>query len=242
MPKEKLRVLEAIYAIDKTDPEVILSILKIARSERNWSKCERISDEALELYPLSPEMYYFNGVSKYKLGKLDSAEEILVTGRDIIIDDPKLLSDILSILGSVYYKKNEWSEAQLSLDAALIQNPENMSALNNYAYYMAKKNTNLNQALSYAQVANELSKNNGVYLDTYGFVLFRLKRYSDAEKAFKLAFDLLPDDAEVAEHYGDCLAVVDKIEEAMKYWQIALQLGSSSNNLKLKIESKKFIE
>lgn len=240
--QEHIRVLEKMYELDHSDPEVILEILNHAKAERNWNKCDRISSEALEMYPLNPEMYYFNGLSKYKLKNYQAAQESLLTGRDLVLDDSKLLSDIQCVLGSVYYKQNIWSEAQVSFDAALIQNPENVTALNNYAYYMARKNVSLAQALSYIQVAIDLVPNSGIYLDTYGYVLFRLKRYDEAEKSLRRAFELIPEDAETAEHLGDCLFFQNKLEEAMKQWQIAVQLGSSSTTLNQKIENKKYID
>jgi len=242
LKKEHIRVLEKMYEMDQSDPEVILEILNHAKSERNWSKCTRISSEALEMYPLNPEIYYFNGLANYKLNNYSAAQESLLTGRDLVVEDSKLLSDIQCVLGSVYFKQNIWSEAQLAFDAALIQNPQNATALNNYAYYMARKNVSLNQALSYIQVAVDLTPNSGIYSDTYGYVLFRLKRYEDAEKWLRKAFELIPDDAETAEHLGDCLFFQSHLEEAMKYWQIAVQLGSNSNTLIQKIENKKYID
>jgi len=240
--QEHIRVLDKIYELDHSDPEVILEILNHAKAERNWNKCDRISSEAIEMYPLNPEIYYYNGLAKYKLKNYQAAQESLLTGRDLVIDDSKLLSDIQCVLGSVYYKQNIWSEAQVSFDAALIQNPENVTALNNYAYYMARKNVSLSQALSYIQVAIDLVPNSGIYLDTYGYVLFRLKRYDEAEKSLRRAFELIPEDAETAEHLGDCLFFQNKMEEALKLWQIAVQLGSNSTTLIQKIENKKYID
>jgi len=240
--QEHIRVLEKMYELDHSDPEVILEILNHAKAERNWNKCDRISSEALEMYPLNPEIYYLNGLAKYKLKNYKAAQESLLTGRDLVLDDSKLLSDIQCVLGSVYYKQNIWSEAQVSFDAALIQNPENVTALNNYAYYMARKNVSLPQAFSYIQVAIDLVPNSGIYLDTYGYVLFRLKRYDEAEKSLRRAFELIPEDAETAEHLGDCLFFQNKLEEALKQWQIAVQLGSNSTTLNQKIENKKYID
>jgi tetratricopeptide (TPR) repeat protein len=240
--QEHIRVLEKMYELDHSDPEVILEILDHTKTERNWNKCDRISTEALEMYPQNPEIYYFNGLAKYKLKNYQVAQEVLLTGRDLVIDDSKLLSDIQCVLGSVYYKQNIWSEAQLAFDAALIQNPQNVTALNNYAYYMARKNVSLSQALSYIQVAIDLVPNSGIYIDTYGYILFRLKRYDDAEKSLRKAFELIPEDAETAEHLGDCLFFQNKLDEALKYWQIAVQLGANSNTLIQKIENKKYID
>ena len=81
----------------------------------------------------------------------------------------------------------------------------------------------------------ELDPDQATYQDTYGWVLYKLKRYKDAEKWLKKAVDGEGESAVILEHYGDVLFKVNRKAEAIKYWNRSKNLNGGSELLNKKI-------
>jgi len=226
----------------KSDVMVWQFLLENQKQLRKWNELVKIGSEALELYPTDAEVYYYTGLGYLKLQEYPKSLEILSTGRDLVIDDPNLLSQFYSSLGSVYFKMNNWTECENSLEQALIQNPDNATALNNYAFYLGIKKVQLDKALGIVQYAVSMQPNNPIYLDTFGFVLFQKKQYEAAAKQLEIAVSLNANDQEIWEHLGDAYFMLGNEAKALECWNKGLMLNPTHSKLKEKINQKKFIE
>ena len=82
---------------------------------------------------------------------------------------------------------------------------------------------------------------NDTYLDTYAWILFKMKRYEEAkayaEKMISLDIEL---SSVVLHHIGDIYAKCDNIEKAVLYWQEACNAGDETKILKKKIRKKRY--
>ena len=85
---------------------------------------------------------------------------------------------------------------------------------------------------------------NATYLDTYAWIFFKQGNYSLARIYLQNALDKTKEpSAELFEHYGDILFMLGEVDEAVTYWQKALEAGSESAELlQKKIKHKKYIE
>ncbi|MBN1929487.1 MAG: tetratricopeptide repeat protein [Chlorobiaceae bacterium] len=81
--------------------------------------------------------------------------------------------------------------------------PHNTLAMNNLAYMLAEEGIRLNQALFLATNAVMLEPDNGVYLDTLGWVNFKLGQYERARILLERAVGIGVDEAEVYRHLGE---------------------------------------
>jgi tetratricopeptide (TPR) repeat protein len=95
-----------------------------------------------------------------------------------------------------------------------------------------------------AEKANQVSPDNPSFQDTFGWVLYKLGEFSEAEKWIKKALDNEEaDSAVLLEHYGDVLYRLDKKAEAFEYWQKAKQAGGEASEfLDKKLKDKKLYE
>jgi Tfp pilus assembly protein PilF len=93
---------------------------------------------------------------------------------------------------------------------------------------------------------------NATYLDTYAWVLFKQKRYDEAQKYIDqtLENDSVPS-AEVLEHAGDIYYHVGEKERAVEFWQKALDTAFEEKSkeqdgrqqvLTRKIKLKKYVK
>jgi len=237
--EEMLTLAVALY---KSDVMVWQFLLENQKHLRKWNELVQIGNEAIELFPTDAEIYYYTGLGYLKLQDYPKSLELLITGRDLVIEDPELLSQFYSSLGSVYFKTDNWTECEDSFEQALIQNPDNATALNNYAYYLGLKKVQLDKALGIVQYAVSMQPNNAIYLDTFGFILFQKKQYQAAVTQLEIAVKLNSTDQEIWEHLGDSYFMLGDESKALECWNKGLSLNPTHVKLKEKINQKKFIE
>ena len=90
---------------------------------------------------------------------------------------------------------------------------------------------------------NELRADNGTYQDTYAWILYKLKQFELAKEwLLKALLNGGEKSSVVVEHYGDVLYRLDKVDEAIKQWKKAKELGDASEFLNQKIKEGKLYE
>jgi tetratricopeptide (TPR) repeat protein len=117
-------------------------------------------------------------------------------------------------------------------------NSEDLTVLNNFAYYLAEQNVRLNEAEEMARNVIEKEKDNATFLDTYAWVLYKRGKIRDAAKIMEgiLAMDLT-DNAEYFEHYAYMLKSLKKCDKAIENWSKAIEIDSTRTHLKTEIEN-----
>ncbi|GAE15284.1 hypothetical protein JCM6292_1538 [Bacteroides pyogenes JCM 6292] len=154
----------------------------------------------------------------------------------------ELISDFYAMMGDMYHTKKQMTEAYAAYDSALVYNPSNISALNNYAYYLSVERRDLDRAEEMSYKTIKAEPDNSTFLDTYAWILFEKGNYSQARIYIDNAMkgDGAKSDV-IVEHCGDIYYMTGDTEGALKYWKQALEMGSKSKTLKQKIEKKKYI-
>ena len=115
---------------------------------------------------------------------------------------------------------------------ALIYNPNNSVVLNNFSYYLSLRSDQLSEAKKMSEKSLIIEPNNGTYMDTYAWILFKLKKYDEAELWIKKAMkNLTKVNSEIYEHCGDILFKLNKLDEAQKFWIKSQNSGNMSENI-----------
>ncbi|MFP4470018.1 MAG: tetratricopeptide repeat protein [Bacteroidales bacterium] len=202
------------------------------------------SSAAMELFPMQPLTYLFNGFAHFQLKEYEAARKAMENGSKLVVDNNLLLAQFYSTLGDIYNELKEHTKSNEYYEKALSLKPDDAYVLNNYSYYLSLRNENLERAREMAAKANELDPGNPSFMDTYGWVLYKLGEYVEAEKWIKKALDHEEaDGAVLLEHYGDVLYKLNRKEEAMKYWQKARDAGGEASEfLDEKIEKQTLVE
>ncbi|MFO0478677.1 MAG: tetratricopeptide repeat protein [Bacteroidota bacterium] len=239
---EALAEYETAVQLNK-DKSINWNKLMFLQAKLNENKkLETSSDEAMELYPNQPFAFFFNGVANIQLQNYRKAIESLITGIEFVYDDKALLLKFYYNLGTSYHYLKEYDKSDKSFDNALKINPDNHEVLNNYAYYLSERKINLDKAEKYSRRSNELSPNNRSYIDTYGWILYQLGKYNEAEVWLSRAVKLGNKDTVILEHFGDLLFKLNRTQEAISYWQEAKLNGNGSEFLERKLADKKMYE
>lgn len=113
--------------------------------------------------------------------------------------------------------------------------PDNADALNALGYTLTDQTDRHQEALSLIKRALEIKPNEAAFIDSLGWVMYRLKHFDEALVNLRKALEMFPND-EVAAHLGEVLWVVGEKIEANKVWQKALERKPDSEILKNVIE------
>ncbi|HYH07522.1 MAG TPA: tetratricopeptide repeat protein [Thermoanaerobaculia bacterium] len=145
--------------------------------------------------------------------------------------------DLQFQLGSVYERTNDRKAAEAVFLEVLAKNPQHAPSLNYLGYMWAESGVNLDRAQDMLTRAVGQEPNNGAYVDSLGWVYFRLGKLDLAEKYLTDATRLLPRDATVHEHLGDVLAKRGDMQRALQLYRTAIDLDPESKDIE-KIRSK----
>jgi tetratricopeptide (TPR) repeat protein len=135
------------------------------------------------------------------------------------------LAEAFSIKGDVLYQQMEDSKrAYEAYEEALKADPDRTSVLNNYAYYLSEEGKQLRKALKMSLRTVELEPDNATYLDTYGWLLYLLKKPKEAKPYFKHAMLYGgKDSAVILEHYSKVLEALGEDDLATYYKNLSEQ-------------------
>lgn len=131
-------------------------------------------------------------------------------------------------LGSYLDRVGRYEEAEAEFRRALELRPGFSEVMNYLGYSLADRDVRLPEALDLALAALEIDPWNGAYLDTLGWVYYRMGRYEEARAPLERAARELPNDPTVLEHLGDLYERLKEPESAIAAWRQALDSGSGN--------------
>jgi Tfp pilus assembly protein PilF len=182
------------------------------------------------------KVLYANGA--LESGKYSIALEELRKAEILAGDNKDFMVQVLTMRADVYYRMKEYTQSFKIFDEALKYNNEDLTVINNYAYYLAEQNIKLKEAEEMARKVIEKEKGNTTFLDTYGWILYKRGKLKEAAKVMESIINSgEKPDAVWYEHYGYILMKQKKCTEAVENWKIALKLDSTKTELNKEIEN-----
>lgn len=245
MPKAEINhVYEQAIDVEPDNSRARIALIQNIWDTGDYDKVIAICRPAQEYNPEEMVFYYFQGMAQYQKHENDAALQTFRKGVSQIKADsnPDVVSDFYALMGEILHEKGHLAESFQAYDSCLQWKPDNIAAMNNYAYYLSEANKDLPKAeqLSYKTIKAE--PNNSTFLDTYAWILFQQKRYEEAkiyiDQAIRSDSTLT---GVVKEHAGDIYAMTGDINKALEFWQQSLKGGNQSAVLKKKIQLKKYV-
>ncbi|MBV2228559.1 tetratricopeptide repeat protein [Sphingobacterium mizutaii] len=203
--------------------------------------------EALSHNPNNVIITYFVGVAYMMKKDTDNARLFLERALDQSGNENDFVkSMIYGGLGDLYHEIKMESASEVAYEEAIKLDSNNVTVMNNAAYYLSLQKKDLDKAAAYAKKANELEPNSGTFQDTYAWVLFQQGKYQEALVWIEKAIKNSEPSGVLYDHYGDILIKLGKTKEALKQWEKAMTYSEGSaldkEKLKQKISEKKYIE
>ena len=233
---------------------------------RKYEEAVKVMDEAIELFPDDFTTNLILGLSLAQLNKHSEAKPYLKKSVQLNPNDLTALSsyaytlsqlkenelainylkqalaikpddvNLLGTLGLIYDSMKMWAECDSVYERALQIDSQNALVNNNYAYSLSERGERLNLALKMAEIAIAAVPDNTSYLDTIGWVHFKLGNYREAKDYLEKAIEIGGESAVMLEHLGDIMFKLGNIEKAKSLWQKAYNLDNTNVTLKSKID------
>lgn len=234
--QKSLKYNDQIYAVHE-------QLVRIELGDNDMDGAIKDGENALTLFPNQAWMNYMVGVAWSQKKNFNKAINYLKNATSLEVQDKDLLSQCFSALGDCYHELKNDQASDEAYDKSLSYNPNNAYTLNNYAYYLSVRGVQLDKAEKMSKQSNDLQPSTASFEDTYAWILFKLKKYSEARVWIEKA--LVNDkehNAVQTEHYGDIMFYLGDVEAAVQNWKKAKSYGGQSPVLDKKINEKKYIE
>ena len=244
MEQQALPVLKVVLDLDPTNTAARMMLLGEAVRKEDYAEVTALCETGVAANPDKLEFYFYLAIAYNQAERTDDVIDIC--RKALAHTTPKskkeVVSDFYTIMGDAYHIKRMSAETFAAYDSALVYNPSNIGALNNYAYYLSLERRDLDRAEEMSFKTIKAEPNNATYLDTYAWILFEKGNYAEARSDIDVAMENEGGkSADVVEHCGDIYYMTGDVEGALKHWKQALDMGSTSPTLKQKIEQKKYI-
>ncbi len=233
---------------------------------KKYEEAAKVMAEAIQLFPDDFTVNLILGLSLAQSNKETEAKPYLKKAVDINPNDVNALSaygftlnqlkesteaaeylkkalklspgnvNLLGTLGLIYDGLENWDACDSTYEEALSIEPDNALVNNNYAYSLSERGIQLQRALQMAKIAIEKEPLNSSYLDTIGWVYFKLGEYEKAKEYIEQAIKTGGESSVLLEHLGDVNYKLGNTGKAKKNWEKSLSLDSTNNRVKIKIE------
>ncbi len=130
--------------------------------------------------------------------------------------------------GAMYEKLKKYAESEAEFRKVIELNAGNTSAMNYLGYMLADRNVRLQEAKELIQKALDQDPQNGAYLDSLGWVYFRMDKLDEAEEYLMRSLRRVAHDPTVNDHLGDVYLRQGKVKEAIAQWEASLKEWNAS--------------
>jgi tetratricopeptide (TPR) repeat protein len=129
--------------------------------------------------------------------------------------------------GDLYQRQKNFDQAETEFKKVLAAtpptDPQAAATLNYLGYMNADRGVKLDESLNYIKQALSFEPNNPAYLDSLGWVYFKLGKYDQAEDNLNKAAAHMGSDPTVQEHLGDLYQKTGRLKLAAAHWDRAVQ-------------------
>ena len=228
------------YAVnlDPTDAQAWNRLLVLNIISENYEAAIAAGDRATELNPNNIELYGYIAPAYYNIKQYDKAIEVYKKALAAVDStDTEHRSMFLGGMGDAKFSMGDTIGAFALYDQAIEIDPNNVSILNNYAYFLTLCNRDLDKAERMSAKTVQAEPQNATFLDTYAWVFYKRKEYTMAQLYIEMAIknERRPS-SDIYDHYGDILLAVGNKQEALKQWKKALELDAGNKELLEKVE------
>lgn len=150
------------------------------------------------------------------MGKaLDAAEKLSQSKED--------KETVVFMRGAMYERMKKYDLSEAEFRKVLELNPDNAPAQNYLGFMFADRDIRLPEALDLITKALQREPNNAAYLDSLGWVYFRMGRFADAEDNLRRSLERSGNDPTVHDHLGDVYFKQGKLKDAITQWEASLK-------------------
>ena len=185
----------AVMLLSDKNPQEAIKLLK--------NNSDRFSNDYM--------IQYLLGTSYYQIKDYPNAEVYLSNALKIFPDSRNTKHN----LALIYDIKNEWEKSdRLYLDL-IASDSTDAQAFNNYAYSLVERNQDIDLALELSKTAVRISPNSAPYLDTIGWIYYKMNDYDKAINYIKESLSIDKTNPTIKEHLDQVIKAKAELEQSI---------------------------
>ncbi|MAI24310.1 MAG: hypothetical protein CL828_09645 [Crocinitomicaceae bacterium] len=229
---------EAAIEANPADPFAWTNLIALDADMDRTADMLSHASRALDLFPLDANFAYYAAIAALDLRDFSAAINVLEHGLGVILDAPEMAGVMHGLLGDALHEIGEPMRAFAAYEKSLERLPENLTVINNYAYYLAEANENLPRALELSTRLMELAPMEPNFMDTHAWALYKNGQYPEALDFITQAlFQSENQGPAFWEHDGDIRLAMHDAAGAVVSWQRAIEAGGDADELNTKIQA-----
>jgi tetratricopeptide (TPR) repeat protein len=245
-----LSYFEQSLTLNPDQAEVYLAVVELQRRLKRPEAVQTTLATWKKKFPADwriPYVTTFIAVEKKDYAAaLAAFEEALKLAREAP-DEAKLGPQFYFAYGAAYERSGDLDNAAVQFRKALELDPNFASAHNYLGYMWADKGIHLTEALTHIEKAVALDPDNGAYLDSLGWVKFKLGHVEEALPLLERAIQLLEkdtnrtpedrlEDAVVYDHLAEVQFRLGRVADAIQTWKRALAIDPNNQDIAAKLQ------
>ena len=223
---------------DKSVFSVWMQLLTCHYEMGDFENLLSVTNDALDVYPNRAILQFYLALANEALDDYDNALANLKLAGIMAGKNTDLLTQIKALEGQIYYHKNNNNKATDRFKEAMTLNDHSPEFNYRYGQYLLATG-DIKQAKNQAKKAAEAASFNPYYTFGWAKILYTSTDYKAAKAQLDLSLkagaSYWPHALELA---GDIQFQLKNIDEAVQWWQKALEKGSTSEQLRNKISNR----
>ena len=163
---QALQQWKKVIAIDPSKYAVWEHLFICYEQLGDWEALEKDAKAGIEFFPEQAKSYLYAGLALYSTKQYTESFDLLQDAADIAVSDKQTKIQALNLLAESYYQAEEYNKSFETYELLVQENPRNWLILNNYSYYLAVQNRDLEKALQMSDKTIRANSKSPNYLDT----------------------------------------------------------------------------
>jgi Tfp pilus assembly protein PilF len=225
-------------AFDSRNPNYYHSRGRSQLARRDYDAAIADFTQVIEIDAYYADAYYGRGLAQAGKGNYDAA----IADYDQAVEFIPPVIEAFTSRAIAKLAQGKLDAAEDSYRAAARLAPDDVVVLNRLGYFLAEQNKDLTEALNLIQRAVDAQPANPSFLDSLGWVHFKLGHLDEAERYLSESVRLNEESALAQEHLGDVHARRGETRQARDAWKKALSRSveaASQARLKEKLRTAK---
>ena len=262
-----LTTLINAHSLDSLNLEIMSRLFSIYLENNKMSDAENIGLKMIYTYPENPIGYLNKAILSINNLKPEEAISTLLPLKDKNSDNYTLqyllgtayhqlkdsenakiyLENSLKInsrsrntkhnLAMIYDAEGDFKNSDSLYTDLILSDSLDAQAYNNYAYSLVERNLDLDKALEMSLIANKLKPKVAPYLDTLGWIYFKIGEYDLALERIQQAYSIDESNSAILEHLADILSKTNQKQKAKLIYFQAIEIGGDSLSIWKKINN-----
>ncbi|MCH2695428.1 MAG: tetratricopeptide repeat protein [Acidobacteriia bacterium] len=173
------------------------------------------------------EVYHYIFQIYQRQKKYKKAEEKLYEAREYFSKK----ESFYFMLGALQERQKKYKKAARTFKKVINFNSKHASALNYLGYMWADRGVRLNESLGLIKRAVAIEPNNGAFLDSLGWVYFKMGKIEQAEAYLVQALGRVRRDPTIYEHLGDLYYQKGAYLKAHTAWKRSISYGQDEEEI-----------